>query len=251
MRNTVLVLVALVFAFTNLSCGSSSTSNGGGGGSTGTVLKITNIGTAQLIIGFVTAAVGGACPDASTLLTSRELSTVGWCTNFQAGVDHAGKCLVTIDAGSSVTVPNPNGKCISGGFGAGGFAQCETTEYPNGWTQAEFTLNPIASTQEAVDISAVNGVNYPVSIVFSSSDEWYYGPDQTMVGQVGPNNAINQNVGVPGVFPNGCTDCIQLVNAPPCPNLATTPTCQASRICNVYRDNAAGGTVEFQIGNLF
>jgi len=251
MRKSILVLVVLILATTNITCGGSSTGGGGGGGSTGTILKITNIGASQLIIGFVTAAVGGACPTESTLLTAHELANAGWCTNYQAGVDGAGKCLVTIDAGGSVTVPNPNGKCISGGFGAGGFASCGTTEYPNGWTQAEFTLNPTASTQEAVDISAVNGVNYALSILFDSSDEWYYGPNQTTVSQVGPNNAIDQNVGVPGVFPNGCTDCIQLIGSPPCPNLTTNPTCQASRICNVYRNDAPGGTVEFQVGDPF
>jgi len=256
MKKSAFIVIALVFAFSSITCGGSSSGGGGGGGggggtATGTVLKFTNTGAAQLILGFVSAAVGGACPTSSTLLTAHELANAGWCTNYQAGVDGAGKCLVTLDAGASVTVPNANGKCISGGFGAGGFASCGTTEYPNGWTQGEFTLNPTASTQEAVDISAVNGVNYPITIVFDSNDQWYYGPNQTMVGQVGPNNAFNQNVGVPGVFPNGCTDCIQLVGNPPCPDLTTSPTCQASRICNVYRDNAEGGTVEFQIGDPF
>jgi hypothetical protein len=185
------------------------------------------------------------------LLTAEELANEGWCTDFQGGVDNAGKCLVTLDAAGgandSVTVPNPDGKCISGGFGTGGFAQCETAQFPTGWTQAEFTLNPTITDQETVDISAVNGVNYAVSILLGSG--WFYGA-QTSVTTVGPNKAINDNVGMPGVYPNGCTDCIRLVGNPVCPNLTSNPTCQATRICNVRRDNAPGGTVKFQIGEL-
>ena len=244
-----LAIVGLIFTFSSVSCGGGGSPSGNGG--TVTTLIITNTGSSSITIGFVTAATGGACPDVGGLLTAQELANAGWCTDYQAGVNNAGKCLVTLDAAGgandSVTVPNPDGKCISGGFGAGGFAECETAEYPNGWTQAEFTLNPKASTQEAVDISAVNGVNYAISIVLGSG--WYYG-NQIFVTNVGPNKAINNNVGVPGVYPNGCTDCIQLVGDPPCPNLTSNPTCQSSRICNVYRDNAPGGTVEFQIGNL-
>lgn len=255
MRIIVLTIVGMVFTFSNVHCGSGSGDStpqlGNGNGGTVTTLIITNTGSAAVTIGFVTAATGGACPDVSQLLTAEELANEGWCTDFQGGVDNAGKCLVTLDAAGgandSVTVPNPDGKCISGGFGAGGFAQCETAQFPTGWTQAEFTLNPKVTTEEAVDISAVNGVNYAVSILLGSG--WFYGT-QTFVTTVGPNKAINGNVGTTGVFPNGCTDCIQLVGAPPCPNLTSNPTCQATRICNVRRENASGGTVEFQIGEL-
>jgi hypothetical protein len=69
---------------------------------------------------------------------------------------------------ASVTVPNADNKCISGSFGAGGFAACGTAEYPHGWTQGEFTLNPTATTQEVVDISGVNGINYAVSIALGT-----------------------------------------------------------------------------------
>jgi len=249
---------AIGIIFCCLSCG-----GGGGGGSSSpapapapdlctgnkTTLSITNTNSQPITIGFVNAAVGGATSDISQLLTAQELANAGWCTDYQAGVDGAGKCLVTIGANATITVPNPSCKCISGGFGIGGFAQCETPEYPNGWTQGEFTLNPIATTQEAVDISAVNGVNYELSIALGSN--WYVQTTLQTVTTVGPNRALNDNIGIPGVFPNNCTDCIQLVNNAPCPDIITNPLqCQASRICNIQRDNAPGGTVEFLIGPL-
>jgi len=247
------IIFSLLIILFISSCGVSGSGNGNGNGSDNggsvTTLVFTNTGSSSVIIGFVNAAVGGACPDANDLLTAKELSDSGWCTGFIAGVDSAGKCLVTLGAAgsdtASVTVPNPDGKCMSGGFGAGGFAQCNTAEYPQGWTQGEFTLNPKATTQEVVDISGVNGINFAVSISLGSG--WYFGTNTT-VTEVGPNNALNGNVGVPGVYPNGCTDCIQLVGNPVCPDLTTNPTCQASRICNIKRDNTTGGTVEFKIG---
>ena len=253
---SVLVCIVLsVFVFFNISCG-------GGGGDTPTptpsdvtVLKITNTGASEVTIGFVNAAIGGACPDEAELLTAKELSDAGWCTSYEAGVDGAGKCLKTLGAAgsdtASTTVPNADGKCISGSFGTGGFAGCQTATYPNGWTQGEFTLNPKATTQEAVDISGVNGINYAISIVMGSG--WYYEDGSTIAsgGTVGPNGALDRNVGIKGVYPNSCTDCIRLVGTIPCAGLSPEPpSCQAARICNVFRDTTFGGTVEFEIGEI-
>ncbi|MFH1654920.1 MAG: hypothetical protein ABIE74_12840 [Pseudomonadota bacterium] len=244
------VLVAImvtIFSFHFVSCGNSS--GGNTPSTTVTLLKLTNTTAAAVIIGFVTAAAGGACADVNNLLTAEELSAAGWCTDYQAGVDGAGKCLVTLDAAggtnASVTVPNPDNECMSGGFGIGGFATCNTTEFPTGWTQGEFTLNPIDTTQEVVDISGVNGVNYALSIELGSG--WYYGTS-TAITTVGPSGALNTNVGTPGVYPNGCTICTALEGDPVCPALTTAPTCQNSEICNIKRDNAPGGTVEFKVG---
>jgi hypothetical protein len=225
--------------------------NGCGGGST-TALKLTNVGSSPVTIGFVTAAFGLACLEGE-LLTAQELFNAGWCTNYEAGVSGAGKCLLTLGAAgsatSSVFVPNPHNKCISGSFGTGGFAGCQTTEYPDGWTQGEFTLNPKQTNEETVDISGVNGINYAMSITLADA-AWHYEDASAVENQtVGPNKALNQNVGIKGVFPNSCTDCIRLVGAIPCTGLAPDPpTCNATRICNVNRDAAPGGVVEFKIG---
>ena len=242
-------------------CGGSGYSNDGGktcfmsgdcsngcNGNTTTALKLTNTAASPITIGFVTAAYGGACLQGE-LLTAQELYYAGWCTDYEAGVSGAGKCLLTIAANSSVFVPNPQNKCVSGSFGTGGFASCQTSDYPDGWTQGEFTINPKETTQEAVDISAVNGVNYAISIGLADAG-WYYEDGSAIVNQtVGPNKALNENIGVKGVFPNSCTDCIQLVGEIPCTGLAPVPpTCNSTRICNVYRDSAPGGTVEFKIG---
>lgn len=218
-----------------------------------TALKLTNTTSSAITIGFVTAAYGGACPEGQ-LLTAQALATAGWCTDYEAGVDGAGKCLITLGpAGSSTAstvVPNPNGLCMSGSFGLGGFAGCQTSTYPTGWTQGEYTLNPKATSQEAVDISAVNGVNYALSINLADP-AWFYEDGSAIVNQtVGPNGALNDNIGIKGVYPNSCTDCIQLVGSIPCAGLAPVPpTCNTSRICNVFR-NSSGGVVEFKVGAL-
>ncbi len=251
-----LIATAAITVGVFIGCGSSgSTPTPTPTPGTVTALKITNTGSSSVIIGFVSAAVGGACPTSTTILTAEELHNAGWCTDYEAGVNGAGKCLKTLGAAgsatASTTVPNPDNKCISGNFGAGGFASCQTVEYPHGWTQGEFTLNPTATTQEAIDISGVNGINYAVSIVVGSG--WYYEDGTTIAdgGTVGPNGALNDNIGVKGVYPNSCTDCIQLVGTIPCEGLSSLPpTCQASRVCNVQRDVTFGGTVEFQIGEV-
>ncbi len=233
-------------------CYATADCSSGCGGETTTALKITNVGSSPVTIGFVTAAYGGACLQGE-LLTAQELANAGWCTNYQAGVNGAGKCLVTLggagSATASVSVPNPHNKCISGSFGTGGFASCQTSAYPDGWTQGEFTLNPKQTTQEAVDISGVNGINYALSITLADP-AWHYEDGTNIVNEtVGPNKALNENIGIKGVYPNSCTDCIQLVGAIPCSGLSPVPpTCNATRICNVYRDSASGGTVEFKIG---
>lgn len=224
-------------------------------GSTTTVLKVTNTGASAITIGFVGAAYGGTCPEGQ-LLTAQELAEEGWCTSYEdAGAPGAGKCLLTLGVAGSATasayVPNSGNKCISGNFGAGGYGSCQTTQYPNGWTQGEFTLNPKETTQEAVDISAVNGVNYAMSITLADAG-WAYEDSSSIVNQtVGPNQALDSNIGIKGVYPPNCTDCIQLVGDITCSGLTPNPpTCNSTRICNVYRSNSPGGTVEFKIGDL-
>lgn len=229
-------------------CFHNSNCSNGCGGSSYTEMELTNTQSSAITIGFVTAAYGGACPEGE-LLTAEELNSAGWCTDYEAGVEGAGKCLKTLGAAGSSTasvfVPNPDNKCISGSFGLGGYAACGTATYPNGWTQGEFTLNPKDTTQEVVDISGVNGINYALSISLGSG--WYYGTD-TSITTVGPNQGLNENVGVPGVYPNGCTVCTALEGDPVCPDITTSPTCQATAICNIKRDNVPGGTVEFNVG---
>ncbi len=246
-------------------CGGSGYSNDGGttcfmsancsngcDGENITELKLTNTEPTAVTIGFVTAAYGGACPEGQ-LLTAQELYTAGWCTDYEAGVSGAGKCLVTLGAAGSTTstlyVPNPSNKCISGSFGTGGFASCQTSTYPDGWTQGEFTLNPKSTTQEAVDISTVNGVNFSLSITLADAG-WAYEDGSPIENQtVGPN-VSGTNIGIKGVYPVNCTDCIRLVGDITCSGLTPNPpTCNSSRICNVYRNNAPGGTVEFNVGD--
>ncbi len=199
----------------------------------------------------------GACPDSAELITAEELSDAGWCTDYQAGVDSAGKCLKTLGVSGSTTgsvyVPNPDNKCIAGSMGLGGFASCQDDTYPNGYTQCEFTLNPKATTMETFDISAVNGVNYALSVYLADDTNWGYEDGSSIENNtVGPNNELDNNIGVKGVFPPNCTDCIQLIGTITCSGLTPDPpTCNSTRICNVNRSNSPGGTVEFKIGELY
>ena len=251
-RFTVMCATLVLVTSLHWGCGGSSGTSGSGASAPHTTLRITNTTSSSLTVSFVSAAVGEACPSADKLLTAEELYEKQWCTGFTEGLSDSGKCEITLHPAGhendSVTVPNPHGKCISGSFAVGGFAACGTQAYPDGWTQGEFTLNPTAEgAQESVDISGVNGINYAISISLESG--WYYGDNQSIT-TVGPNGPLNSNIGKPGVYPNGCTDCIRLVGPPVCTDLTSNPTCQESRICNVKRDNIVGDTVEFRIGEL-
>ena len=135
------------------------------------------------------------------------------------------------------------GLCFSGNIGFYIEPQCPVkgANFNNGLQEtsiAEFTLNPNTPCAEAFDISCVNGINCFITMKVGQDQGWYYGPDQKPIDTI-YNKGLQLNAGNPGVYPVNCTDCIQLVGAPPCPSFPTGPP-QTERICNVQRPGRGG-----------
>jgi len=138
---------------------------------------------------------------------------------------------------------DPEGKCFSGNFGFYIEPQCPVANADfnhgkQGTSIAEFTLNPNSPCAEAFDISCVNGVNCYLEMSVEEGQGWYYGPDKTSVTSI-YNKGLQENAGLPGVYPVNCTDCIQLVGTAPCSSLPTGPA-QKERICNIERPGRGG-----------
>lgn len=135
------------------------------------------------------------------------------------------------------------GKCFSGNFGFYIEPQCpvagaDFNHGKDGTSIAEFTLNPNTPCAEAFDISCVNGVNCYLEMTVEEGLGWYYGPDKKAVTKI-YNKGLQENAGLPGVYPVNCTDCIQLVGDAPCSVLPIGPA-QTERICNVQRSERGG-----------
>jgi hypothetical protein len=147
---------------------------------------------------------------------------------------------------------DPKGKCFSGNVGFYIAPQCQVKgadfhHGQSGTNIAEFTLNPTSVCDEAFDISCVNGVNCFMQVIAKANSGWTYGPANTPINAI-YNRGLNENTGLPGVFPVNCTDCIRLVGPKPCPELPQgTP--QKKRICNVQR-SGRGGTVKVVLSEL-
>lgn len=135
------------------------------------------------------------------------------------------------------------GQCFSGNFGFYIEPQCPVpgasfNNGKDGTSIAEFTLNPGAPCAEAFDISCVNGVNCYMTMTVAGGEGWYYGPDQTPIETI-YNKGLQENAGLPGVYPVNCTDCIRLVGDKPCESLPLGPP-QTERICNIQRSGRGG-----------
>jgi len=216
-----------------------------------TDIKITNSTSEAITIAFVTGAVGGACNQPDQFIDFQWVAkNTTWCKDpTQIGGEGAGYCTGVVPANGSVEVTRTGDdvhKCLTGAIQIGGHLSCPP---PTGFTQGEFTLNPTDSYTEAVDISLVNGVNHALSIHLPG-DAWAVQDGGEKVTSVGPNEGLHGDNNKNGIFPPGCTDCIQAVEGKiPCPDITgEDPACQKSRICNIYRGGVTGGTVEFVIG---
>lgn len=151
----------------------------------------------------------------------------------------------TLNAGETKLF-DTNGACFSGNIGFYLEPRCpvdgaDFKDGKYGTNIAEFTLNPNDPCFEAFDISCVNGVNCFIEMKVDQGLGWNYGPNKTPIETI-YNKGLQENSGNPGVYPVNCTDCIQLVGAPPCPSLPQGPA-QSERICNVQRSER-GGTVQ-------
>ncbi len=205
-----------------------------------TLLKVTNQQDSSVLV-YVTFAAQNpsnlCCP-----------SPVG-VSNFPFLTPVTGNSLMsyfTLDAQSS-QVLDSDGQCLSGNICFYIMPQCpvEGADFNNGrfgTSIAEFTLNPNPSCAEAFDISCVNGVNSYIMMKADPNSGWQYGPDNTPLSTVNDyiyNTDLQENSGLPGVYPVNCTDCIQLVGNKPCPTLPVGPA-QTERICNIQRNSTNG-----------
>lgn len=222
-----------------------------------TNIKITNQTDADVTFMFVTGAVTkpgqlGACTDSEKIISYQWVAqNTDWCKNPQAGKEkNAGWCTGTVKKGSSVELKrtgNDAEKCLTGAIHL--WPEKASCPSPNGFTQGEFTLNPTNTSTEAVNISLVNGVSYALSINLPG-EAWTIQNQTRSVKVIGPNESITGDNNKPGIYPPGCTDCIQLVGELPCKNVPNS-RCQETRQCHVQRGGITGGTVEFVIEKKF
>ncbi len=210
-----------------------------------TALMIVNSTSDQIDAAVVLADLGGACGPNNPPVTANQLESLGFCSNVinSANPPYAGKCMLTIGAKSFVAFPDIPGACISGNVTFGDYPGCPNDSYPEGFTTGEFTLNTDGGL-EVVDISLVNGHNNNVSISMYGGGEWSYGKGAGTPISLIVSKPSGENIGNPGVYPEGCSDCVEPVGDVVCPDFNLYPDCQTDRICDVYRSAAnSGGTV--------
>lgn len=116
--------------------------------------------------------------------------------------------------------------------------------YP-GITLYEFTLNnkgTVKKAQETFDISCVAGVTTLGSITGKGGGAWTNGRGDTVVTV--QNGPLYTNTGLSGVFPYGCTGCIDTSGATKCKGSAAFAKPNKHNICNISRDaSLSGGSV--------
>lgn len=105
----------------------------------------------------------------------------------------------------------------------------------------EFSIN---TPYEVFDLSCEDGMNAMMNVSVSDSN-WTTGDGENIASFDSAQNRIQliDNVGIRGIFPYRCTDCIRLGTAVPenCFNLKDT--CSAIRACQVARTNQDGGKI--------
>lgn len=222
-----------------------------------TNIKITNQTDADVTFMFVTGAVTkpgelGACTDTDKIVSYQWVAqNTDWCKDPQAGeVQNSGWCTGTVKKGSSVELKRTGdaaNKCLTGGIHL--WPEKTSCPAPHGFTQGEFTFNPTDTSTEGVNISLVNGVSYAMSINLPG-EAWTVQDNAKTIKVIGPNEGISGDNNKPGIYPPGCTDCVQLVGPLPCSN-APNKKCQSVRQCHAQRGGITGGTVEFVIEKKF
>lgn len=154
--------------------------------------------------------------------------------------------------GSLILYPNdvktyvsPNGLAINGNIA---FNDVPLNCPYVGATLFEFNLNnehTVVNAQETVDISCVAGVNAygEINLNAGIGGNWTDNvhPDPITTIQ---NKPLYQNTGISGVFPYGCTNCINTDGAPDCKGRPSYATPNTQKICTVQRNaTESGGTV--------
>lgn len=144
----------------------------------------------------------------------------------------------------SVTYTAPVGKAFSGNIS---FWSPPLNCPFEGTTLFEFTLNNSlidSNSQETIDISCVAGVTCIGSFDLNGGGAWGDNYQSNDIKHF-QNDSLYHNTGISGVFPYGCTNCINTEGAPVCnnsPSQFANPN--LNKICNVQRNaKNSGGNV--------
>lgn len=187
---------------------------------------------------FTLGVVNGCLTDVQAIFPTMQLNTPGVTTIGFVTLNPQGQ------AGDSIS--SSNASCYSGSFSAESVRiNCSTDKFPEGQSLAEFIVNngfQAGTPQETVDISCVAGVNaiWKFSLDGGQSDwstttDTRTTPPTTKVIKQMQNGDLYQNIGKPGVFPFGCTNCTNYLGVPCCappatagsnPNSANPPGCE-------------------------
>ncbi len=133
-------------------------------------------------------------------------------------------------------------------FGEPPDTYCPTTAFPQGNTQAEFTINTYCWTgdyshNETADISDVNGNNAFTTMQFGGTNAnlWLaltqsggIGVTNSIVKRTIKNFCLGDNTNNPGVYPFRCTNCINAPSPPTCPTWPNPTTITCNNSSNTY-----------------
>jgi len=112
-------------------------------------------------------------------------------------------------------------------------------------TLYEFTLNnlgTVTNAQETVDISCVAGVSSIGSITMQDNGQWTDNFHSYPITKI-QNLTLYNNSNIPGVFPYGCTNCVNHDGAPDCEGHPKYAKKNTHNICNVQRNATKSGGI--------
>ena len=130
--------------------------------------------------------------------------------------------------------------CLSGTVTFDALPNCPCQTYPNGVTQAEFTLNP-SNQSEVIDITLVNGNSNVIAMDMVGGGPWLLETTNAPTTHIQNLAFPASNADNPGIYPQNCTICTGTNDKAPC-TLPNTP-CSSQAICQVQRSNGVGGKI--------
>jgi len=117
---------------------------------------------------------------------------------------------------------------------------CPDSIWKTGMNLFEFNLN---EPQESIDISCMAGVNCILRCDLIGGPNWL--ADTCLNARVLQNDTMYNNTGRVGVYPYGCTNCVNTIGKQPCQTPSEAPN--RYKICNPTRaKNQRGGVVRVQ-----
>ena len=206
----------------------------------GTSLVVKNGTNTATTVVFTLAASGGAC---TAPLTADTLAAWGLCGNVgNVGPDapYAENCTQVLNPHDSITIPGYANLCISGTVTFDALPNCPCETFPNGVTQAEFTLNT-SNKSEVIDITLVNGNSNVIAMDMIGGGSWLLETTDSAMSHIQNLPFPASNADNPGIYPPNCTVCTGTNNDAPC-TLPNTP-CSSNAICQMQRTNGVGGKV--------